>query len=60
MGNSLSYICDRGLASRIHKELKITKHQENKLSDWKKWPMELNGEFSKKKKKAQMSNKYFK
>ena len=38
MKNSLPYMCDRGLASRIHQELKITKHQENKLPDKKNDP----------------------
>lgn len=55
MRNSLPDICDRGLASRIHKKLKITKHQENKLPNKKNDPQNSMESSSKKNLKCLIS-----
>lgn len=55
---SISYTSDGRLISRTRKELKKTKHQENKQSNFKKQALELNREFLKQ--GLLVANKHFK
>jgi hypothetical protein len=52
-----SYLSDKGVISRVYRELKKLKHQKTNIP-MKKWTHELNWEFSKE--KVQMASKYMK